>query len=239
MDLFARARSVIDHRGASAVTRRQSREQDAQDTQDSREQDQDRVLGGPKAKVRALLDEMLASASWGEKEHEGEERRLLNELQTCILDAESRQALEQLPKRIDHEDHEVFFYYTHSGGCCDCGDTEAWAPEGFCTRHKGAQDADPLSFLPPDLLANSRECIGEVMKLVLDSVKEARFGSVINEDDLEVMRDKLGSEAPDRRYSVIVHYNELQTSQEFATALNKAHPAIAVRHTYSLHLNAD
>lgn len=36
----------------------------------------------------------------------------------------------------DHEDHEVFFYYTHSGGCCDCGDTEAWAPEGFCTRHK-------------------------------------------------------------------------------------------------------
>ncbi|ETP44983.1 hypothetical protein F442_08524 [Phytophthora nicotianae P10297] len=260
MDLFARARSVIDHRGASAVTRRQSREQDAQDTQDSREQDQDRVLGGPKAKVRALLDEMLASASWGEKEHEGEERRLLNELQTCILDAESRQALEQLPKRMcayefkpgdiawnckvcqvdetcvmcndcfissDHEDHEVFFYYTHSGGCCDCGDTEAWAPEGFCTRHKGAQDADPLSFLPPDLLANSRECIGEVMKLVLDSVKEARFGSVINEDDLEVMRDKLGSEAPDRRYSVIVHYNELQTSQEFATALNKAHPAIA------------
>lgn len=36
----------------------------------------------------------------------------------------------------DHEGHEVFFYYTHSGGCCDCGDTEAWAPEGFCTRHK-------------------------------------------------------------------------------------------------------
>lgn len=36
----------------------------------------------------------------------------------------------------DHDDHEVFFYYTQSGGCCDCGDTEAWAPEGFCTRHK-------------------------------------------------------------------------------------------------------
>lgn len=36
----------------------------------------------------------------------------------------------------DHDDHEVFFYYTQSGGCCDCGDTEAWAPEGFCTSHK-------------------------------------------------------------------------------------------------------
>ncbi|KAG1708826.1 hypothetical protein DVH05_022447 [Phytophthora capsici] len=260
MDLFARARSVIDHRGAS-VTRPQSLEQeqeqvDAQDHDDA----PDRVLSGPQATVRSLLDEMLASAAWGEKEHEGEERRLLQELQTCVLDAESRQALEKLPKRMcayefkpgdiawnckvcqvdetcvmcndcfissDHEDHEVFFYYTHSGGCCDCGDTEAWAPEGFCTRHKGAQDADPLSFLPPDLLMNSRDCVGEVMKLVLDSVKEARFGSVINEDDLEVVRDKLGSEPPDKRYSVIVHYNELQTSQEFATSLNKAHPAIA------------
>lgn len=36
----------------------------------------------------------------------------------------------------DHDDHEVFFYYTQSGGCCDCGDTEAWAAEGFCTSHK-------------------------------------------------------------------------------------------------------
>lgn len=74
------------------------------------------------------------------------------------------------------------------------------------------------------------------MKLALDSIKEARFGSVINEDDLEVVRDKLGNESPDRRYSVIVHYNELQTSQEFATALNKAHPAIAVRKNDQLYL---
>ncbi|KAE9251665.1 hypothetical protein PF004_g2349 [Phytophthora fragariae] len=253
MDLFARARSVIDQR---VTTRRLSHEQD----DEAQDQDQDQDRAGPQAKLRALLDEMQASASWGEKEHEGEQRRLLQELQTCVLDAEGRQALEKLPKRMcayefkpgdiawnckvcqvdetcvmcndcfissDHEDHEVFFYYTHSGGCCDCGDTEAWASEGFCTRHKGAQDADPLSFLPPDLLVNSRECIGEVMKLVLNSVKEARFGSVINEDDLEVVRDKLGSEPLERRYSVIVHYNELQTSQEFATALNKAHPAIA------------
>ncbi|KAG7398318.1 E3 ubiquitin-protein ligase ubr2 [Phytophthora boehmeriae] len=263
MDLFARARGAIDRRGSSALTRGSSHSQeDAQEPAQDERQPQDRVLlgDGPTAKVRALLAEMQASTSWGEKEHEGEERRLLQELQNCVLDAQSREKLEKLPKRMcayefkpgdiawnckvcqvdetcvmcndcfissDHEDHEVFFYYTHSGGCCDCGDTEAWAPEGFCTRHKGAQDADPLTFLPPDLLVNSRDCIGEVMKLVLSSIKEARFGSVVNGDDLEVVRDKLGSEPPERRYSVIVHYNELQTSQEFATALNKAHPAIA------------
>uniref|UniRef100_A0AAV1VPC7 E3 ubiquitin-protein ligase n=1 Tax=Peronospora matthiolae TaxID=2874970 RepID=A0AAV1VPC7_9STRA len=215
---------------------------------------------GSRTDVRALLDEMQQRASWGEKEHEAEERRLLQELQTCVVDATSRDALEKLPKRMcayefkpgdiawncrvcqvdetcvmcndcfissDHENHEVFFYYTHSGGCCDCGDTEAWAPEGFCTRHRGAQDVDPLRFLPSDLLLKSRECIDEVMRLVLGAIKEARFGSIIDVDDLKTVRDELEKDPPERRYSVIVHYNELQTSQEFATALNKAHPAIA------------
>ncbi|CAH0490107.1 unnamed protein product [Peronospora farinosa] len=254
MDLFARARSVVDQRRATSIMTRHD------SNQDQEQDDGDCVISGFETKVRLILDGMKASTSWGEKEHEGEEKRLLDELETCVLDAKSRQALEKLPKRMcayefkpgdiawnckvcqvdetcvmcnncfissDHEDHEVFFYYTQSGGCCDCGDTEAWASEGFCTRHKGAQDADPLSFLPPDLLVNSRECIVEVMKLVLDAIKEARFGSVIYSSDLDVVRDKLASQLPDRRYSVIVHYNELQTSQEFATALNKAHPAIA------------
>lgn len=261
MDLFARARSIIDQRGSVIETNDSHNDKEMQGMQEGRDQKQTRDdVDGPLAKVQALLKEMIASASWGVKEHEGEERRLLNELQNCVLDAESRQALEQLPKRMcayefkpgdiawnckacqvdetcvmcndcfissDHENHEVFFYYTHSGGCCDCGDTEAWASDGFCARHKGAQNADPLSFLPPDLLAKSQECIGEVMKLVLNSIREARFGSIINESDLEVVRDKMRNDAPDKRYSVIVHYNELQTSQEFATALNKAHPAIA------------
>ncbi|CAH0518863.1 unnamed protein product [Peronospora belbahrii] len=263
MDLFARARSVIDHRSTPLSMTQcdtTSQQQEHEHEHEHDDDDGDCILSTSQTKVRALLEEMKANASWGEKEQEGEERRLLEELQTCVLDTENRHALEKLPKRMcayefkpgdiawnckvcqvdetcvmcndcfissDHEDHEVFFYYTHSGGCCDCGDTEAWAPEGFCTRHKGAQDADPLSFLPLDLLVNSRECIAEVMNLVLDAIKEARFGSVIYDDDLDVVRDKLGSQSPERRYSVIVHYNELQTSQEFATALNKAHPAIA------------
>lgn len=41
-------------------------------------------------------------------------------------------------KASDHKGHEVYFHRASgSGGCCDCGDAEAWAPEGFCTCHKG------------------------------------------------------------------------------------------------------
>ncbi|RLN14052.1 hypothetical protein BBJ28_00012263 [Nothophytophthora sp. Chile5] len=35
----------------------------------------------------------------------------------------------------DHEGHDVFFHRTSPGGVCDCGDSEAWAPEGFCVFH--------------------------------------------------------------------------------------------------------
>lgn len=66
------------------------------------------------------------------------------------------------------------------------------------------------------------------MQLALDTIQEARFGSIVTKEDIDAVRDKLALEPADRRFSVIVHYNELKTSQEFATALNKAHPAIAV-----------
>lgn len=35
----------------------------------------------------------------------------------------------------NHEGHDVFFHRTTPGGVCDCGDSEAWAPEGFCIHH--------------------------------------------------------------------------------------------------------
>ncbi|KAG2783480.1 hypothetical protein PC129_g8926 [Phytophthora cactorum] len=41
----------------------------------------------------------------------------------------------------NHEGHDVFFHRTSPGGVCDCGDSEAWAPEGFCVYH-GQRDGD-------------------------------------------------------------------------------------------------
>jgi len=36
----------------------------------------------------------------------------------------------------DHEGHEVYFHRTSPGGCCDCGDSEAWRIEGCCPLHR-------------------------------------------------------------------------------------------------------
>lgn len=34
-----------------------------------------------------------------------------------------------------HEGHDVAFYHAQAGGCCDCGDPDAWDPKGFCPLH--------------------------------------------------------------------------------------------------------
>eukprot|EP00953_Heterococcus_sp_UTEX-ZZ885_P020575 11507-Heterococcus_DN1.PRE.1 len=57
----------------------------------------------------------------------------------------------------DHTGHEVYFYHAHAGGCCDCGDPDAWQPDGFCDKH-GANHAatstaavDRFAGIPPRL----------------------------------------------------------------------------------------
>lgn len=39
-------------------------------------------------------------------------------------------------RQSNHDGHEVFFHRTTPGGCCDCGDAEAWKLEGCCDSHR-------------------------------------------------------------------------------------------------------
>uniref|UniRef100_A0A0E0BX35 E3 ubiquitin-protein ligase n=1 Tax=Oryza meridionalis TaxID=40149 RepID=A0A0E0BX35_9ORYZ len=64
----------------------------------------------------------------------------------------------------NHKDHDYSIMYT-GGGCCDCGDTTAWKREGFCSRHKGAEQIKPL----PEELASS---VGPVLDVLLQFWKE-------------------------------------------------------------------
>ncbi|XP_010452066.1 PREDICTED: E3 ubiquitin-protein ligase PRT6 isoform X2 [Camelina sativa] len=50
----------------------------------------------------------------------------------------------------NHDSHDYSIIYT-GGGCCDCGDETAWKPGGFCSKHKGSEQIQPLA----ENLANS------------------------------------------------------------------------------------
>ena len=41
----------------------------------------------------------------------------------------------------DHEGHDYLLYASACGGCCDCGDPDAWKPSGFCSNHVGASSS--------------------------------------------------------------------------------------------------
>ncbi|XP_009596027.1 E3 ubiquitin-protein ligase PRT6 isoform X1 [Nicotiana tomentosiformis] len=59
----------------------------------------------------------------------------------------------------NHKDHDYSIIYT-GGGCCDCGDVSAWKRSGFCSKHKGVEQIQPL----PEEFANS---LGPVLDSLL------------------------------------------------------------------------
>eukprot|EP01116_Phalansterium_solitarium_P020632 TRINITY_DN6139_c0_g1_i1.p1 TRINITY_DN6139_c0_g1~~TRINITY_DN6139_c0_g1_i1.p1 ORF type:complete len:462 (+),score=113.83 TRINITY_DN6139_c0_g1_i1:119-1504(+) len=54
-------------------------------------------------------------------------------------------------KAADHENHDFVFETSVYGGCCDCGNVQAWKPEGFCPCHTGKYSEDVLLHLPEAL----------------------------------------------------------------------------------------
>lgn len=69
----------------------------------------------------------------------------------------------------NHNDHDYSIIYT-GGGCCDCGDVTAWKRDGFCSKHKGAEQIQPL----PDKFVKS---VGSVID-ALFRIWEKKLASV-------------------------------------------------------------
>ena len=77
----------------------------------------------------------------------------------------------------DHRGHEVYFHHASPGGCCDCGDLEAWKLEGCCPRHSGPDlDQDPVANLPSEMVGPARAVFGAAVRLVMDACCHATQG---------------------------------------------------------------
>jgi Putative zinc finger in N-recognin (UBR box) len=59
----------------------------------------------------------------------------------------------------DHTGHRVWLK-TNVGGCCDCGDPDAWEEKGFCCDHKGfaASSHTMLAALPKHIQEAAPYC---------------------------------------------------------------------------------
>lgn len=68
------------------------------------------------------------------------------------------------------------FYHAQAGGCCDCGDADAWDPKGFCSKHgeaKGAPAGSAVAIVEPSVLGGVHACGNWLVEVVRDGVEGA------------------------------------------------------------------
>ena len=99
---------------------------------------------------------------------------------TCVL-------CEPCFSASDHEGHEVLFHRTRAGGCCDCGDLEAWKLEGCCPKHRGS--CDDTCELPPTLAEAAQLVVDVVVQLACEvaATAELSFATLSADDDDDTM----------------------------------------------------
>lgn len=77
-------------------------------------------------------------------------------------------------KNSNHDNHRVVFK-KGGGGCCDCGDVEAWKKEGFCLKHSGETlEVDLDANLAESLTAIFEDLFYLYFRLALKKEKSSR-----------------------------------------------------------------
>ena len=109
-----------------------------------------------------------------------------------------------------HEGHEVYFYHSQSGGCCDCGDAGAWNPTGFCSKH-GREISDPLTTIPADIVSTGQLLLAQV----IESVTQFCEMTVANFDLASY------DDAPDGIYNVLLYNDDIHTLAQVTNALER------------------
>ncbi|TMW59322.1 hypothetical protein Poli38472_004391 [Pythium oligandrum] len=104
----------------------------------------------------------------------------------------------------NHEGHDIYFHRTAPGGMCDCGDAEAWDPNGFCVYHGNHDEADAIP-LPESVTRVADVLFEEIVNFMVEMAKTSmdlfdpgrvdRLGRQLLEDYR--VRHQLDSAVPD------------------------------------------
>ncbi|KAJ3322855.1 hypothetical protein HDV06_002716 [Boothiomyces sp. JEL0866] len=82
-------------------------------------------------------------------------------------------------KASDHANHEINFKYSEgNGGCCDCGDKEAWKVPGTCKIHCKSQNDEmeqDLQELSSDVLFSIKRTVATALEYILTVLDSMEF----------------------------------------------------------------
>ena len=93
----------------------------------------------------------------------------------CEVDANSAVCVDCF-RAADHEGHDYRIVHIN-GGCCDCGNPNAWRPSGFCPCHGVPTNADGTPAfqpeLPPQVRANVDAMLAVAMRRLARDARRA------------------------------------------------------------------
>jgi ATP-dependent Clp protease adapter protein ClpS len=127
--------------------------------------------------------------------------------ETCVLCNECFQDSEG-----KHEGHEVYFYHSQAGGCCDCGDEGAWDAKGFCNKH-GKSSSDPMESIPDDIQEAGRYVMSQIARELVNYCE--KIASSFDIESLEVS----SSVDDEKVYNLLLHNDDIHTLDDVVSAL--------------------
>lgn len=89
----------------------------------------------------------------------------------------------------DHTGHD-YWMFSSGGGCCDCGDVEAWRPEGFCCHHPGPRSSSLYCHACEDLPSEEKLFAETIVDALTGEYLEARR---LEQSDEDVMAEYGGT----------------------------------------------
>eukprot|EP00624_Nannochloropsis_granulata_P007695 evm.model.NODE_9035_length_8968_cov_20.147301.2 len=133
--------------------------------------------------------------------------------ETCVL-------CNECFRNSQHEGHEVYFYHTQAGGCCDCGDEDAWDRQGFCHRH-GQDGDDPLSHLPPSFIAACRWVMARSVGFLKQAAEALQESFDLEHVEDAVWAGEAASAGPgeEAEYYLTLHNDDVHSKREVADLL--------------------
>jgi hypothetical protein len=74
----------------------------------------------------------------------------------------------------DHQNHNYVMYQSSAGGCCDCGDADAWLPSGNCCFHSDSH-CRLLQSVPPAVAARFYTLVSSVLWIHCASISFGNY----------------------------------------------------------------
>ncbi|KAJ8865906.1 hypothetical protein PR048_033429 [Dryococelus australis] len=127
-------------------------------------------------------------------------------------------------KQSAHRYHKYKMGTSVGGGCCDCGDTEAWKTEPFCDIHAVKPEAteEQVKLLPDDISERARITFTAVLKYTYDLLTmEHSPGLPADLCVKEVENDPLGLLDPSDTYCTVLFNDESHTFEQVINTLNR------------------